>query len=209
MQQENVNSSSEPRDENFGKFLTLYHQHEQKLLRYAQSLACPPITADDIFQESALKAMKKFPALRDETKFFSWFKTIIFRTFLRMLENADAEKRKAKTYTEMHLRRQSDSEAEILEEMYSRIDKPALGITAGPHMRNTTSQKIPQQHLSPADEIHREISREGLKSFSEIQNETDFHPWIEEKSKNARKEMYKKQQNPQKRTTENENDGRE
>ena len=108
-----------------------------------------------------------------------------------MLKDEDTEKRKTTIYTEMHLGRQSDSEAEILEEMYSRIDKFDLGMTSGPQARNTIFQEIPQQHLSPTDEINRETIREGLESFSEIQNEADFSPWIEEKSKKARKKVYK------------------
>gem|GEM_PF-4043647 len=211
MQKDNMNSFPAFGEEEQDKFLALYHQHEQQLLRYAQSLSRPPITSDDVLQESVLQAVQKFSALRNEAKFASWFSKIILRTYLRMLKNADAEKRRTNIYTEMRLKRQDDSEAKILEEMDSRIDKSDPGMTAGPHAKNTMSQEVPKPHLSPADEIHCETIRDGLESFNEIQNETDFHPWIEGKSKKVRKSMHKNQKRPQKRIAEkdHEKDGQE
>jgi len=210
MQQENVDSSSEPKDENFDKFLALYHQCERKLLQYAQRISRPPITPDDVLQEAILHAMQKFSALRNKNKFASWFNTIIFRTYLRLLKKTDAERQRSMIYAERRLKEQNDQDAEIFKEIDSRLDKSKPGMTVAPHdASNTISQEIPKSRLSHVDEICREIIREGLESFNELQNKEDFHRWFEEKSKNVRKQMRNIQKFPKKRFTENENDGRE
>jgi RNA polymerase sigma-70 factor (ECF subfamily) len=65
------------------KFLELVKPHYNNALKYSRALCAGwnSSEAEDVLQDSFLKAMENLHALRDETKFRSWFFKIITREF--------------------------------------------------------------------------------------------------------------------------------
>ena len=53
------------------------HESQEKLLHFIQGFVSDPDLAQDILQESVLKALKSAPHLRDEEKLISWFYQIV------------------------------------------------------------------------------------------------------------------------------------
>jgi len=51
--------------------------HREKLLAYVRSKISDPQLAEDVLQESLLKALRSAPALRDDEKFVPWFYRIL------------------------------------------------------------------------------------------------------------------------------------
>ena len=65
------------------KFLELVKPHYNNALKYCRALCAgwSPDNAEDVLQDSFLKAMENLHRLNDESKFRSWFFTIITREF--------------------------------------------------------------------------------------------------------------------------------
>jgi len=66
-----------------GKFLELLKPHYNNALNYARAL-CAKLDAsiaEDVMQESLLRALENIDSLKDESRFRSWFFTIVTREF--------------------------------------------------------------------------------------------------------------------------------
>lgn len=65
------------------KFLELVKPHYNNALKYCRALCAgwSPDDAEDVLQDSFLKAMENLHSLKDESKFRSWFFKIITREF--------------------------------------------------------------------------------------------------------------------------------
>src|SRR5258706_11827110 len=68
---------------NTAKFLELVKPHYNNALKYCRALCAgwSPDDAEDVLQDSFLKAMENLHSLNDESKFRSWFFKIITREF--------------------------------------------------------------------------------------------------------------------------------
>jgi RNA polymerase sigma-70 factor, ECF subfamily len=66
-------------------------QLRQDLYRYAVWLSRSPTAAEDIVQESLLRAWRGFDSLQDETKARQWLVTIVRREFFRLKERQREE----------------------------------------------------------------------------------------------------------------------
>jgi len=207
MQQDNPDDSAGTRGENH-EFLDLYLQYEQRLYQRALKLSRGPITPEDVVQEAVLKAWTKFETLRNKNCFGAWLSKIVFHTYLQMRDKENAELRQQTAYLEQHLKQQCESETVLREETDSRIDKAASKTPSGPHSGKTTTDTSPVSRPSP-DKIHREIIREGLENYTEMNNENDFLPWICKKTEKVYKRMRKNQQMSEQNPNENKNDKQE
>jgi len=56
--------------------------YHDKLLAYIHSKVSDPAAAEDILQDSLLKALQALPSLRDEDRLISWFYNIVNRTII-------------------------------------------------------------------------------------------------------------------------------
>ena len=56
--------------------------YRDKLLAYIHAKVADPAAAEDILQDSLLKALQALPSLRDEEKLMSWFYNIVNHTII-------------------------------------------------------------------------------------------------------------------------------
>lgn len=73
------------------RFERVVGQLRQDLYRYALWLSRNPATAEDVVQESLLRAWRGFEGLQDEAKARQWLVTIVRREFFRFRERQREE----------------------------------------------------------------------------------------------------------------------
>jgi RNA polymerase sigma-70 factor (ECF subfamily) len=62
-------------------FITLLEPHYNSAVQYCRALFINRKDAEDGFQDAIIRAIQHFRSLRDDSKFRSWFFTIVTRTF--------------------------------------------------------------------------------------------------------------------------------
>ncbi len=67
--------------------------HQSSLLAYVQSKVNDPYLAEDLLQESLLKALKASPELRDEEKLLPWFYSILNNAITDLYRRKQVETR--------------------------------------------------------------------------------------------------------------------
>ena len=65
--------------------------YRDKLLAYIHSKVSDPAVAEDILQDSLLKALQALPSLRDEERLISWFYNIVNHTIIDFYRRRHAE----------------------------------------------------------------------------------------------------------------------
>jgi RNA polymerase sigma factor (sigma-70 family) len=68
-------------------------QHNSRLLAYVRSKVNDPNLAEDVLQESLIKAMRSAPDLRDEEKLLPWFYSILNNAITDLYRRQQVEKR--------------------------------------------------------------------------------------------------------------------
>ena len=67
-------------DDGFSGLVQLFERNHQKLLRVAQRITGSREEAEDIVQDSALKALLKLPHFRGDSRLGTWFYSIVVNT---------------------------------------------------------------------------------------------------------------------------------
>src|SRR5687768_4873948 len=67
--------------------------HKSRLLAYVQSKINDPNLAEDVLQESLLKALRGAPELRDEEKLLPWFYSILNNAITDIYRRQQVEQR--------------------------------------------------------------------------------------------------------------------
>lgn len=75
------------------ELLTQLSQHRSRLLAYVQSKINDPNLAEDVLQESLLKALRSAPELRDEQKLLPWFYSILNNAITDLYRRQQVEQR--------------------------------------------------------------------------------------------------------------------
>jgi len=110
-----------------GKFLELLKPHYNNALNYSRAL-CAKLDAseaEDVLQESLLKALENIDSLKDESRFRPWFFTIVTREFCTHLR---------KRFWKRFLPIESHASITEMPEIYSRHeqnDRQQLNIALG------------------------------------------------------------------------------
>lgn len=68
-------------------------QSSGKLLAHVRSKVSDPVLAEDLLQESLLKALRSAPTLRDEEKLLPWFYTILNNAITDLYRRQQVETR--------------------------------------------------------------------------------------------------------------------
>jgi RNA polymerase sigma-70 factor (ECF subfamily) len=74
--------------------------HREKLLSFIQSKVSDPKLAEDILQDSLLKAIQSLPNLNDDDKILSWFYQIVRNRIVDHYRRNDTESKKMNEYAQ-------------------------------------------------------------------------------------------------------------
>jgi RNA polymerase sigma-70 factor (ECF subfamily) len=72
-------------------FARLFLYHEARMYRIARAIVCSEFDSADALQETAIRAWKQLPSLRNEERFESWLTRILVRESCRIAKRRQPE----------------------------------------------------------------------------------------------------------------------
>ena len=93
-------------------------QHNSRLLAYVRSKVNDPNLAEDVLQESLLKAMRSAPDLRDEEKLLPWFYSILNNAITDLYRRQQVEARSLQQIAQEQLLEEEPEAEKVLCECF-------------------------------------------------------------------------------------------
>ncbi len=76
--------------------------NREKLLAYVRSKISDPALAEDVLQDSLLKALRSAPELRDEEKLVPWFYRVLNNAIIDVYRRRSVEAKHSETFDDAH-----------------------------------------------------------------------------------------------------------
>lgn len=100
------------------QLLELLLQHNSRLLAYVRNKVNEPDLAEDVLQESLIKAMRSAPDLRDEEKLLPWFYSILNNAIIDLYRRQQVETRSLQQIAREQLLEQESETGKMLCECF-------------------------------------------------------------------------------------------